>query len=92
MVAARATAETMAGVRLLVRQGDNCWEVRLGVSPPLAFETQKAAIEAAMARAKKMATDGIEADVVMRVMTCRFGPNGSFKAVPTPRDMDWDDE
>jgi len=80
----------MPGVRLMVRpSGEGTWQVRLGYSSWRDFSSQRAAILGALERAKKMSRDGIETEVVMKMMTCQFGANGSFKAVPTPRDMDW---
>lgn len=81
----------MTGIRLMVQPSDEgIWQVRVGYAPWRHFQSQRAAISAALERARAMSRDGIECEVVMKIMTCRFGANGSFKAVPTSRDMDWD--
>jgi hypothetical protein len=81
----------MTGIRLMVQPSDEgIWQVRVGYAAWRYFQSQRAAISAALERASAMSRDGIECEVVMKIMTCRFGANGSFKAVPTPRDVDWD--
>ena len=81
----------MTGIRLMVQPSEEgIWQVRVGYAPWRHFQSQRAAISAALERARAMSRDGIECEVVMKIMTCQFGANGSFKAVPTPRDIDWD--
>jgi hypothetical protein len=81
----------MAGIRLMVQPSDEgIWQVRVGYAPWRHFQSQHAAISAALERARAMSRDGIECEVVMKIMTCQFGANGFFKAVPTARDIDWD--
>jgi len=80
----------MAGIQLLVESSNkDMWHVRIGFESWRQFQSEHAAMSAALQRAKAMGTDGIECEVVMKVMTFQFGPNGFFKAVPTPRDFDW---
>jgi hypothetical protein len=52
------------------------WRMRVGevLSPP--YKTQGAAMQAAITRARSLGRDGYETEVVMPVLTCRFGPNG----------------
>ena len=88
---AEAQWTTMAGIRLMVHASqEGMWQVRIGMESWRHFQSQRAAISAALERARAMSRDGIETEVVMKIMTCKFGPNGSFKAVPTPPDTEWD--
>lgn len=81
----------MAGIQLLVEHSkEDMWHVRIGYEPWRHFQSERAAMNAALQRAKEMSADGIECEVVMKVMTLQFGPEGFFKAVPTPRDFDWE--
>jgi hypothetical protein len=80
----------MGGIRLMVLSQKGAWRIKVGeaLSPP--FRSQSDAVRSAMRRATKISRDGFDAEVVMKVMTCQFGPNGFFKTVPTPRDIDWE--
>ena len=51
------------------------------VSRPYTSEAE--AISAAMKHGQKLGRDGYEAEVVMKVMTCRFGPKGISRIFPT---------
>jgi hypothetical protein len=74
----------------MVLSQEGAWRVRVGevLSPP--YRSHGDAVRSALNRARKLSADGIESEVVMRVMTCEFGPEGFVRTVPTPRDTDWD--
>jgi hypothetical protein len=60
--------------------------VRFGETLSRPYKSQSEAVRAAFKHAMSMSKEGLEAEVVLKLMTCQFGPNGYFKAVPTPRD------
>ena len=76
----------MGGHRLRVFPQDGAWRVSFGDILSRPYKSQSEAIRAAFKRARAMSKAGLEAEVVMKLMTCRFGPDDYFKAVPTPRD------
>lgn len=82
----------MAGIKLMVQrtEEEGMWQVKIGYTPWRHFQSQRAAIGAALERAKTMSLDGIECEVVMKIMTCRFAPGGFSKTVPTSREIDWE--
>jgi hypothetical protein len=81
----------MVEIRLMVQPSrEGMWQVSVGYEPWRFFQSQHAAILAATQRARAMSGDGIECEVVMKFMTCRFGRDGFFKAFPTPCDIDWE--
>ena len=71
----------MGGVRLMVLPKGESWRIRVGdkLSRP-----RDEAVRSAFDNAKALAREGLESEVVMTVLTCRFGPDGFFKAFPTP--------
>ena len=75
----------MGGIRLTVLSQEGDWRIRVGESLSRPYRSQSEAIRAAFHRAKSLGEDGIESEVVLKVLTCQFGPNGHFKTVPTAR-------
>jgi hypothetical protein len=87
----REVGNAMVEIRLMVQPSrEGMWQVSVGYEPWRFFQSQHAAILAATQRARTMSRDGIECEVVMKFMTCRFGRDGYFKALPTPDDVDWE--
>lgn len=75
----------MGGHRLRVFPQDGAWRVRFGETLSRPYKSQGEAVRAAFKHAKSMSREGLESEVVMTLMTCRFGPNDYFETVPTPR-------
>ena len=76
----------MGGHRLRVFPQDGVWRVRFGETLSRPYKSQSEAVRAAFKHAMSMSKEGLEAEVVLKLMTCQFGPNDYFKAMPTPRD------
>lgn len=80
----------MAGHSLRVVSHEGAWRVSLGDALSRPYKSHKDAVKAALSRATEMSKEGLEAEVVMKVMTLKLGPDNYFKAVPTTRDTDRD--
>lgn len=75
----------MGGIRLTVLSEKGEWRIKVGERFSRPFPSQNEAIRVAFDRARALGRDGRESEVVLNVLTCQFGPNDFFKAVPTPR-------
>ena len=74
----------MGGVRMMILSNGESWRLSVGDKLSRPYSSRQEAVRAAFANAETLAREGLEAEVVMKVLTCQFGPNGSFKAFPTP--------
>ena len=70
----------------MVLSQEGVWRVRVGEKVSRAYESRQEALRAAFKHASAISKEGLESEVVMRVMTLQFGPNDHFKAIPTLRD------
>jgi hypothetical protein len=75
----------MGGIKLLVLSEQGQWRIRVGEKLSRPFKSHGEAVRMAFDRALSLSKNGIESEVVMKVMTCQFGPNGFEKTIPTPR-------
>lgn len=73
----------MGGIRLTVLSDQGKWRIKVGERLSRPFRSQNEAIRAAFDRATALGRDGLDAEVVMNVLTCHVGPDNFFKAVPT---------
>jgi len=74
----------MSGVRLMVLSRGESWRIRVGDKLSRPYSSRDEAVRSAFDNAKALAREGLESEVVMKVLTCQFGPDGFFKAFPTP--------
>lgn len=75
----------MGGIRLKVLSQEGEWRISIGEKVSRPFRSQNEAIRAALDRAQALGRQGHESEVVLKVLTCQFGPNNFFRTVPTPR-------
>ena len=73
----------MDSIRLTVVFYGGSWRLKVGETLSRPYISESEAIRAALSRAHKLGQEGIESEVVMKVMTCRFGPKGLVRTVPT---------
>ena len=66
----------------VIRDGGG-WSLRVGESRSRTYRSETEAIQSAFKRARALGQAGLEAQVVMRMLTCSFGPNGMKKTEPT---------
>jgi hypothetical protein len=74
----------MDRIRLMVFLEEENWRIRVGDKLSRPYKSQNEAIRSAFDYAKTLAQEGLESEVVLKVLTYQFGPGGFFKAVPTP--------
>jgi hypothetical protein len=74
---------TVNRIRLLVVFDAGSWKMKAGETLSRPYKSESDAISAAMKHAQKLGRDGHESEVVMKVMTCRFGPKGIVGIFPT---------
>ena len=73
----------MDPIQIFVIRKDAGWCVKVRETSSHAYPDEMAAIQAAMSEARNLASAGFECEVVMRMLTCPFGPKGMGKAFPT---------
>jgi len=71
------------GIKLMVVFHDGSWKMKVGDTLSRPYKSEREAIGAAIKRARRLGRDGYESEVVMKMLTCRFGPNGLIETVPT---------
>jgi hypothetical protein len=72
-------------VKLAVVFHEDAWRLQVGERFSRPFNSDREAIQAAIRHAHNLGRQGHEAEIVMKAMTCLYGPNGLVRAVPTPR-------
>ncbi len=73
----------MDGIKLMIDFHEGSWKMKVGDILSRPYKSESEAIGAAIKRARRIGRDGYESEVVMKTLTCRFGPNGLVETVPT---------
>ena len=75
----------MEPLKLTVTFHEGAWKMRVGDRLSRPFLSEREAISAAIHHAHDLGKQGYETQVVMKAMTCYYGPDGLVRALPTPR-------
>jgi hypothetical protein len=71
------------GIKLMVVFHEGHWKMKVGDTLSRPYNSEGEAIRAALSRAHKLGQEGFESEVIMKVMTCKYGPNGVVKTIPS---------
>lgn len=73
-----------AALRIEILHNVNNWRIRVRDTVSHAYSEERDAVSVAFAHARNLGKQGFDVEVAMKVLTCRFGPEGMIGTFPTP--------